>query len=65
MDYKICHNCGDLMFPCKISKAYNVNGKFIKINDINAFKCIKCDSIVFTNEEVKQIEDYIHKHMEE
>lgn len=42
MKYKICHNCECMMLLCKISKTYNINGKFITINNINVYKCIKC-----------------------
>lgn len=65
MSYKICHECNGVMYPCKISNTYNVNGKSITINDINAFKCIKCGEIIFENKEVERMEAYIKEHMEE
>ena len=47
MGYKLCHECNGVMNPCKMSKTYNVNGKYITVDNINAFKCDKCGEIVF------------------
>ena len=56
MSYKLCHECNGVMYPCKMSKTYNVNGKYITVDNINAFKCDKCGEIVFDSEEVKRLE---------
>ena len=46
-----------------MSKTYNVNGKYITIDNINAFKCDKCEEIVFDGEEVKRLEEYIENNL--
>ena len=51
------------MYPCKMSKTYNVNGKYITVDNINAFKCVKCGEIVFDSEEVKRLEEYIENNL--
>ena len=63
MNYKLCHECNGVMYPCKVSKTYNVNGKYITVDNINAFKCVKCGEIVFDSEEVKRLEEYIENNL--
>lgn len=63
MSYKLCHECRGVMYPCKMSKTYDVNGKFITVDNINAFKCIKCGEIVLEHKEVEKLEEYINNNL--
>ena len=63
MNYKLCHECNGIMRPYKMSKTYIVNGKYITVDNINAFKCVKCGEIVFDSEEVKRLEEYIENNL--
>ena len=63
MSDKLCHEYNGVTYPCKMSKTYNVNGKYITVDNINAFKCVKCGEIVFDSEEVKRLEEYIENNL--
>ena len=63
MSYKLCHEYNGVTYPCKMSKTYNVNGKYITDDNINAFKSVKCGEIVFDSEEVKRLEEYIENNL--
>ena len=63
MSYNLYHEYNGVTYPCKMSKTYNVNGKYITVDNINAFKCVKCGEIVFDSEEVKRLEEYIENNL--
>lgn len=63
MNYKLCHECNGIMRPYKMSKTYIVNGKYITVNNINAFKCDKCGEIIFDGDEVERLEEYIENNL--
>ena len=63
MNYKLCHECNGIMRPYKMSKTYIVNGKYITVDNINAFKCIKCGEIIFDGDEVERLEEYIENNL--
>lgn len=63
MNYKLCHECNGIMRPYKMSKTYIVNGKYITVDNINAFKCDKCGEIIFDGDEVERLEEYIENNL--
>ena len=63
MNYKLCHECNGIMRPYKMPKTYIVNGKYITVDNINAFKYDKCGEIIFDGDEVERLEEYIENNL--
>lgn len=59
-DYKICHECGYVMEPCKVSETFRPYGREeIKINGIKAYRCIGCGEIIYSDKEVRKMESFV------
>lgn len=59
-DYKICHECGSVMEPCKVSEMFRPYGREeIKINGIKACRCIGCGEIIYSDKEVRKMESFV------
>lgn len=58
--YMLCHECGSVMEPCKASKTFRPYGREeIKLNGINAYRCIGCGEIIYSDKEVRKMESFV------
>ena len=55
--YRICHNCGNKMFPIVKDFTY----KNIIVPNVHCFKCSHCGEIIYTSSEAKRIEEFVKK----
>ena len=59
-DYNICHECGSVMDPCKVSETFRPYGREeIKINGIKAYRCICCGEVVYPDREFRKAESFV------
>lgn len=59
IDYHICHNCGNKMYKQITNETYVYQGKFIKVSNVQSFKCSCCDEVILEHNEVARIEQVI------
>lgn len=58
-DYRICHTCGNKMFPAIKDFEYRHKNEIIIVKDINCYICSDCGEVIYTSEEAKRIEEAI------
>ena len=58
-DYRICHTCGNKMFPAIKDFEYRHKNDVIIVKDITCYICSDCGEVIYTSEEAKRIEEAI------
>ena len=56
LQYRICHICGNKMFPAIKDFVYQHKNKEVVVRNINCFKCSCCNEVIYAAEEAKRIE---------
>ena len=58
---RFCHNCGaEMMYTENYDATYQFDGEYKHIDRIKAHVCPACDTILYSSEEAKRIENIMH-----
>lgn len=56
---KICHECGSELIQNVGPKTFLVRGNNIHVPEVVSYDCPKCNTVIYTDEEVQKIEKFI------
>lgn len=51
-DYKICHECGGVMLPQTVEKAFPIGNRILRMGELEVYVCSNCGEEVFLAKEI-------------